>query len=288
VQEQRSLQGIGFFAVAILLIAIVDTTCKIYTTDLHAVQLVWGYFIGINLTLLVYFVIRRERLSTLVRTERLGVQLARPAFLVASITALFIGLTYLPIAEATAIGFTAPLFITALSVPILKEKVGLHRWVAVVIGLAGVLIVIRPGGGLWHWASLMPLIGAVFFAFFQLITRVLAASERTNTTLFYTGLGGLVWTSLMVPFYWTAPSMVHWLVFLSTGAMGALAHLCMISAFNRAEASLLAPYNYSKMIWVAMLGYAVFGDIPSTNMWVGTAVIVAAGGYVFYRERRHG
>lgn len=284
--EQHPLKGIAYFTAAVLLIALVDTTCKIYTTDLHAVQLVWGYFVGINLTLFLYFAIRRERPATLLATNRRALQFARPALLVASITSLFIGLTYMPIAEATAIGFTAPLFITGLSVPILKEKVGLHRWAAVILGLAGVVFIIRPGGGLWHWASLMPLIGAVFFAGFQLVTRVMASTERTHVTLFYTGIGGLIWTSLMVPFFWTPPTMVHWAVFIGTGVMGALAHLCMISAFNVAEASLLAPHNYTKIIWVAVLGYFVFGDVPSMNMWAGTVVIVLAGAYVLYRERR--
>ena len=114
----------------------------------------------------------------------------------------------------------------------------------------------------------------------------MAASERTHVTLFYTGIGGLLWTSLMVPFFWTPPTEVHWAVFIGTGVMGALAHLCMISAFNRAEASLLAPNNYTKLIWVAVLGYFVFGDVPSLNMWAGTVVIVLAGAYVLYRERR--
>ena len=284
--EQHPLKAIGFFTAAVLLISVVDAVCKIYTADLHAVQLVWGYFVGINLTLAVYFVVRGERLSGLLKTERRGLQFARPAFLAGSITSLFIGLTYLPIAETTAIGFTAPLFITALSVPLLKEKVGFHRWAAVLIGLAGVLIIVRPGGGLWHWASIMPLVGAMFFAGFQLITRVLASTERTHVTLFHTGIGGMFWTSLMVPFFWTEPTLVHWAVFIGTGVMGALAHLCMISAFNRAEASLLAPHNYTKIIWVAVLGYVLFDDVPSLNMWVGTAVIVSAGVYVLYRERR--
>jgi drug/metabolite transporter (DMT)-like permease len=286
VTEQHPLKAIGFFTAAVLLISVVDAVCKIYTADLHAVQLVWGYFVGINLTLAVYFVVRGERLSGLLKTERRGLQFARPAFLAGSITSLFIGLTYLPIAETTAIGFTAPLFITALSVPLLKEKVGFHRWAAVLIGLAGVLIIVRPGGGLWHWASIMPLVGAMFFAGFQLITRVLASTERTHVTLFHTGIGGLFWTSLMVPFFWTEPTLVYWAVFIGTGVMGALAHLCMISAFNRAEASLLAPHNYTKIIWVAVLGYVLFDDVPSLNMWVGTAVIVSAGVYVLYRERR--
>ena len=284
-KKQHPLKGVLFFMTAIFLISVVDTVCKVFTKDLHSIQLVWGYFVGINLTLWVFFLFKGEKFSNLRRTERPLLQIIRPAFLVCSISSLFIGLTYLPIAEATVIGFVAPLFITALSVPILKEHVDIHRWSAVAIGLVGVIIIIRPGGDLWHLASVMPLLGALFFALFQIITRLLAATERTHTTLFYTGLGGLAWSSLIVPFVWVTPSITHIFVFLSTGAMGAVAHLCMISAFDRAEASLLAPYNYTKVIWVSVLGYLIFNDVPSLDMWIGAIIIVSAGFYVLYRER---
>lgn len=284
-KKQHPLKGVIFFMTAIFLISVVDTVCKVFTKDLHSIQLVWGYFVGINLTLWVFFLFKGEKFSNLRRTERPLLQIIRPAFLVCSISSLFIGLTYLPIAEATVIGFVAPLFITALSVPILKEHVDIHRWSAVAIGLAGVIIIIRPGGDLWHLASVMPLLGALFFALFQIITRLLAATERTHTTLFYTGLGGLAWSSLIVPFVWVTPSITHIFVFLSTGAMGAMAHLCMISAFDRAEASLLAPYNYTKLIWVSVLGYLIFNDVPSLDMWIGAIIIVSAGFYVLYREK---
>ena len=284
-KKQHPLKGVIFFMTAIFLISVVDTVCKVFTKDLHSIQLVWGYFVGINLTLCVFFLFKGEKFSNLRRTERPLLQIIRPAFLVCSISSLFIGLTYLPIAEATVIGFVAPLFITALSVPILKESVDIHRWSAVAIGLVGVIIIIRPGGDLWHLASVMPLLGALFFALFQIITRLLAATERTHTTLFYTGLGGLAWSSLIVPFVWVTPSITHIFVFLSTGAMGAMAHLCMISAFDRAEASLLAPYNYTKLIWVSVLGYLIFNDVPSLDMWIGAIIIVSAGFYVLYREK---
>ena len=284
-KKQHPLKGVLFFMTAIFLISVVDTVCKVFTKDLHSIQLVWGYFVGINLTLWVFFLFKGAKFSNLRRTERPLLQIIRPAFLVCSISSLFIGLTYLPIAEATVIGFVAPLFITALSVPILKESVDIHRWGAVAIGLVGVIIIIRPGGDLWHLASVMPLLGALFFALFQIITRLLAATERTHTTLFYTGLGGLAWSSLIVPFVWVTPSITHIFVFLSTGAMGAMAHLCMISAFDRAEASLLAPYNYTKLIWVSVLGYLIFNDVPSLDMWIGAIIIVSAGFYVLYRER---
>ena len=284
-KKQHPLKGVIFFMTAIFLISVVDTVCKVFTKDLHSIQLVWGYFVGINLTLWVFFLFKGEKFSNLRRTERPLLQIIRPAFLVCSISSLFIGLTYLPIAEATVIGFVAPLFITALSVPILKESVDIHRWSAVAIGLVGVIIIIRPGGDLWHLASVMPLLGALFFALFQIITRLLAATERTHTTLFYTGLGGLAWSSLIVSFVWVTPSITHIFVFLSTGAMGAVAHLCMISAFDRAEASLLAPYNYTKLIWLSVLGYLIFNDVPSLDMWIGAIIIVSAGFYVIYRER---
>tara|TARA_B100000989_G_scaffold117706_1_gene86568 strand:+ start:264 stop:1139 length:876 start_codon:yes stop_codon:yes gene_type:complete len=285
-QKHHPLKGIVLFITAIFLISIVDTICKFFTKDLHAIQIVWGYLIGINVTLWIFFFFKGEKLSILLLTNKLSLQIIRPAFLICSISSLFLGLTYLPIAEATAIGFVAPLFITALSVPILRERVGIHRWSAVIIGFLGVIIIVRPGTEFWHIASIMPLLGAFFFALFQILTRLLSTTENTYTTLFYTGLGGLGWSSLMVPFVWSPMLKIHFFVFFSIGIMGAIAHLCMISAFDRAEASFLAPYNYTKLLWVAVLGYIIFGDKPSLEMWLGAFVIVSAGFYVFSREKK--
>jgi drug/metabolite transporter (DMT)-like permease len=281
------LKGVLFFMTAIFFISVVDTICKLYTKEFQAVQIVWGYFVGINITLCIYFFIKGEKFSKLKETDRRILQIIRPGFLVCSISSLFVGLTYLPLAEATAIGFVAPLFITVLSVPILKEKVGMHRWSAVIVGLIGVIIIVRPGGSFWHLVSIMPLIGALFFALFQILTKLLSTTEKTHTTLFYTGLGGLGWSSLIMPFVWVTPTPIHILVFVATGILGALAHLCMINAFDYAEASLLAPYNYTKLLWVSVFGYFVFDDIPSFEMWVGALVIVSAGLYVLYREKKH-
>ena len=118
------------------------------------------------------------------------------------------------------------------------------------------------------------------------MTRLLSITENTYTTLFYTGIGGLAWSSLIVPLIWITPSTLHIFIFLTTGIMGAIAHLCMIGAFDRAEASLLAPYNYTKILWASILGYLIFDDIPSLNMWIGTIIIVLAGLYVIYREKK--
>ena len=277
-------KGVLYFLSSIGLIALVDTTCKFYTDELHAVVLVWGYFVGITVFVMGYYVTRGQ--MVLLKTEQPVIQIIRPGFLVLSISGLFLGLTYLPMAEATAIGFTGPLFIVALSVPMLGERVGWHRWLAVVVGLAGVLVIVRPDGTVWHWSAATTLLGAICFAIFQILTRRLAGQEKHQTTLIYTSLAGTFWVSLLAPFFWTPPSADHALMFLIIGAMGAAAHLCIIKAFAHAQASLLAPFNYSKLVWVIILGYVVFGDVPGLDTIVGSAIIVSSGLYVLYREGR--
>ena len=273
------LASIGF-------ITLVDTTAKFFTSDLHGVQLVWGYFLGIAVSIVVYMQVRRIPLVETLRARRPALQMLRAGALAVSISLLFVGLTYLPIADATVLSFMAPLFITALSGPLLGERVGRHRWFAVLTGLCGVVFMLRPGSDLYHWASLLTLLGAISFAFFQILTRKLSTSDSTMTTLCYTALGGLVWISLFVPAFWVAPLPIHWVVFMATGVLGFFAHLCMINALKRAQASLLAPFNYSKLIWAALTGYVVFGDIPSLDTVLGSAVIIGSGLYVFYREVR--
>ena len=276
-------RGVLYLLAAIGLISLVDTTCKFYTDELHAVMLVWGYFVGITIFVAGYFGVRRR--FSLIRSGQITLQFVRPGFLVLSISSLFVSLTYLPLAEVTAIGFTGPLFITALSAPFLGERVGLHRWLAVIIGLAGVLVIVRPDGAVWHWSAAMALLGAIGFALFQIITRRLAHQERYQTTLLYTCIGGTIWASLIVPFFWTWPTAHHLIMFLIIGVMGAGAHYCFIQAFARAQASLLAPFNYSKLIWVTILGYVVFNNFPGFDTLIGSGVIAVSGLYVLYRER---
>lgn len=277
--------GILLFLASIGFITVVDTTAKYLTGEMHAFQIVWGYFFGIFLYLAIY-ALATGRLRGILRATRPGLQVVRSALLVSSIASLFIGLTYLPIAEATVIGFMAPLFIVVLSGPILGERVGLHRWLAVLLGLAGVIVIVRPGGGIAHWAAVMPLVGAVCFALYQIATRVLTRSESTTTTLFYTAAGGFFWTCLLVPFVWVQPSLLHWLAFLFIGALGVAAHLCLILGFEAAQASLLAPFNYSKLLWATLAGWLVFADLPSLNTVAGCSLIVASGLYVLLHERR--
>ena len=286
VQEKKTHIGILLFLAALGFITIIDTGAKYMTADLPPLVLVWGYFLGIFASVCVLALTKGSHLPQEISSRRLVLHFGRAGLLVASISFAFIALRFMTLADVTAISFTAPLFITVLAVLFLGEKVDRARWLAVLVGLAGVLIVVRPGSGLLSWGSLLPLLTALTFAGFQIVTRLIATTENTFATLFYTGLFGLIWSSLALPFVWQSPHTWHWLAFLIQGALGVAAHLCMIKAFSLAEASLLAPFNYSKLIWATVAGYIVFGNVPTWNTLAGASVIALAGLFIMMHERR--
>ena len=152
------------------------------------------------------------------------------------------------------------------------------------VGLGGVVVIIQPGSGVFHWAAVMPLCSGFFFALFQIMTRKLSTSDDWLTTLFYTGAGGLLWVSLAVGFFWRPLDLEHLGVFAVMGLLGATAHLFIVKALEAAEASLLAPFNYTKLIWAAAIGYVVFAETPSFSTIAGSVVIVASGLFVLQRE----
>lgn len=280
--------GALFLVMSNGLTATVDAAAKYMSPSLHGVQVVWGYSLAITVLVLGYAAVRPESFRQAFATRRPLLQLGRGAMLFVTISMLFVALAYMPLADVIAISFAAPLFITLLAVPLLSERVGVHRIGAVVAGLVGVAIVIRPGAGVFEWAALLALGSALVFAFFQLATRVLATTEPPFTTLLYTGIGALACSSLAVPFFWRPISAFEIVVFVVIGALGVGAHVCMIRAYVFTQASFLAPFNYAKLLWAVALGYMIFGDVPQVHVIAGSVVIVASGLYVLYRERaRH-
>ena len=277
--------GALFLVMSNGLTATVDTVAKYMSPSLHGVQVVWGYSLAITVLVLGYAVARPEPIRRAFATHRPLLQLGRGAMLFLTISMLFMALAYLPLADVIAISFAAPLFITLLAVPLLRERVGVHRVAAVVVGLAGVAIVMRPGAGVFEWAALLALTSAIFFALFQIATRILAATEPPFTTLLYTGVGAFACSSLVVPFVWAPISPFEIGVLAVTGVLGVGAHVCMIRAYEFTQASFLAPFNYAKLLWAVALGYLIFGDVPQRHVVAGSVVIVASGLYVLYRER---
>ena len=199
--------------------------------------MVWGYTLGILALLTPYLAIKCIRgvpARQLLISRRWPLHLVRAGCLIGSIATSFVALAYIPLIDATTVMFMSPLFVNLLASPLLGERVGLHRWLGVLIGLAGVLIIIQPGTVTFHWATLLAVLSAMFFAMFQVITRRLAPEENTLTMLFLTAVGGVIWSSCLVVFVWQPLDLRDAAIFLGLGALGVAAHFSHIKAFAHA------------------------------------------------------
>ncbi len=280
---RQTLTGIFLMLGAGFLFTVMDATAKYLAQTYPVVEVAWGryLFAAITLPAIVY---RFGGLAT-IRSKRLGLQLLRSALLLGSTIIFWLAVKFIPLADATAIGFVGPLMLTALSVPFLKEHVGARRWTAVVIGFIASLIIIRPGPAMAQPAALLPLLSAASFAGYAICTRVLSRSDSWATTLIWSALAGLVVLSLLAPFDWKAPDLAGWFTLAFLGIVGSVAHLLMILAYARAAASTLAPMSYIQLIWSVALGLVLFGNFPDHWTLIGGAIIAGSGLYVIHRER---
>jgi drug/metabolite transporter (DMT)-like permease len=281
------LRGIAWMGLAMSCIGIIDGMAKYLAQTLNGVQVAWSYFGAMLANLLIVVLVTRARrrlvaLSDLVRARRVALQLWRAGSLVLSLSCLFLSLSYLELAEATVVSFTAPLFIVALAGPVLSEQVSWQRWLAVCLGLLGAVIVVRPGTGVFQWAALLPLAGAVFFAFFHMITRIIGTADPPLTTLFYTICGGTLMLSAAMPAVWSPMTGLEVGIAFLSGSLGLLAHGALVRALSLADASALAPMNYVRLVWAIGIGYVVFAEVPDAFTIFGGTVIVGSGLYVVH------
>ncbi len=281
-----TVRGVLLMLAAGLAFTGMDAVAKHLTQSYPVLQVTWGRYFFHLLTLPLF--LGGIGLGALVRTRRPALQIARSALLLGATVLFFLAIKFIPLADATAIGFVSPLLVTALSVPLLGETVGIRRWTAVVIGFASVLIIVRPGFGMVHWAAVLPLLVAACFALYQISTRILSRSDGAATTLFYSATVGLAVTSILAPFDWRWPDLAGWLYLALLGGLGGGSHYLMIRAFALAPASLLAPYSYVQLVWAMAIGFLWFGDLPDGWTLIGGAIIAASGIYVLYRERQRG
>jgi drug/metabolite transporter (DMT)-like permease len=286
VSENRPFLGIVFFITANFLTASVNAIAKYLSMEIHPLLVTWGYFVGMTVFVIGYAVTKRMRPGAMFTTQRLGLQLLRALLLVLNLWTLFVGLTYMPLADAVAIVFAAPLIITALSGPLLGERIGPHRWGAVLVGLGGILFIVQPSSGMLGWVVVLPLASAVAFSLFQIVTRKMAGTESTVVTLFYSCAGATVLSTPVALYFWSPLDARQLATLLFAGALGAVAHFFTIRAFALAQASFLAPFNYVRLLWAIGLGYIVFSDIPGPYVLFGSAIVIACGLYVMMRERR--
>ena len=282
----KPLYGIVFMILMTVCFASLDAAAKHLSSELPLLMVVWGRYVFHFLFVTLFFF--RKASGNIIQTKKIKLQILRSILIVCAGISFWGALMFMPLTDCFVIAFTSPLLVTALSVPILGENVGIHRWGVVMVGLLGVLIVMRPGMGVVQWVSALPLITALFYASLQITTRILGQSDNALTTLFYSGAGGLILSSISVLFVWVSPTFEQWLVFLLLGFLGTMGHYLMIRAFEFAPVSLLAPFDYTTLIWATILGFILFGDLPDTWTISGAIIITSSGLYLMMHERRFG
>ena len=222
------------------------------------------------------------------RTRRPLAQAGRAMVGLVSMVAFFYCFRIMPLADVFGIAFSAPLFVTALSVPLLGERVGIRRWSAVAVGFVGVLIMLRPDSGVFASASWIALFATVLYALGQIFVRDLTKTETTTGIVFYVTLTTTVASAVAMPFQWVTPSAVDAPLLAAVGILGGVAQLAFTRAFRLAPAAVISPFDYTGLLYAAVIGYAVWGDVPTLPFLIGAAIVIASGLYILHRETRLG
>jgi len=279
----RPFKGVALVVLSTLCFGTSDVTSKYLAASLPSIEITWIRF-------LVFVVIMSPAMLPgtplyAMRTERLGLQLARGVGVLGSAIFFITGLRFLPVAEASATAFVSPLFVTALSIVFLGEKVGVRRWIATAVGLFGVLIILRPGTSAFHLAALFPVASAFSWASTLVLTRMMSGRETILTTMAYSAVVGLVVLTAMVPFVWVAPTGREIFFGIVVGVASTMGNGIVVLAYRYGDASVLAPFSYIQLLWVSILGFFVFGALPDIWTITGAAFVVASGLYIAHRER---
>lgn len=271
---------------ALFLFVLLDATAKRLAATYPVPMLVWARY-ALHFALMVVFLAPSMRLK-LVRTRRPVRQVVRATCLLGVTFFNMAALRVMPLAETTAIVFAAPLLVTLLAGPLLGERIGALRWIAVVTGFVGVLLIARPGGGLVAEGVALALAAAVSYAIYQILTRQLSPTESPVNMLFYTALVGTVVTTLTLPWLWTGPlpDAVDALLIATLGVYGGAGHFLLIRAFRGAPASLLSPILYVQLLWATLIGWFGFGQLPDGWALTGIVTIGAAGLLIAVDSRR--
>jgi drug/metabolite transporter (DMT)-like permease len=274
-QHRSTLRGIGLLMGAVLLFSSMDTLAKFMLKSYPMSALMWARYMVHVVVMLAW--LGPSMGLRLVRTLHPWKQILRGVLLVGSTTFFYFALRYLPLAEAAAITFVGPILTALLSGPMLGDKVTKRQWVAVIIGFTGVLIIMRPGGGVLSLPAVFPLATAILFSIYQIVTRKVSGRDHPYTSLFYTAIVGGAITSFAVPFHWITPSLTQAGFVLCIGVFGGLGHLLLIRSMEYASPSTLAPFVYSQLVWSTLLAFIVFGDFPEPMTLFGMFVVVAGG-----------
>lgn len=269
---------------AMLAFAGMDTMSKWLVADYAIGQMMWiRYAI---FCVFAWLVVRRQGLISAARTRRPWLQGLRALLAVVESAVFVLAFRYLPLADTHAIAAASPLIVIALGVAFLGERAGPARWLAVLAGFVGMMLIVRPGFRVLDWTLLIPVAGAVLWGAYQILVRLCARDDTPNTTLVWSAFAAFAATTFVGPWYWQWPDAFGWTLLIAIALLGAIAHYALIRALDYAEASAVQPYAYTLLVWVTIMGAIVFGDIPDGWTLAGAAVIVASGLYTWHHDRR--
>ncbi|HYB08860.1 MAG TPA: DMT family transporter [Alphaproteobacteria bacterium] len=275
-------RGILWMLVTTIFFVSLDATAKYLTRSLPAIEIVWGRYLFHTIYAVIW---AGTRLPSVMSHARYGMQFLRGLFLVLTTAIYFVALRTMPLAAGTSIMFLSPILVTALSVPLLREQVGIRRWIGVAVGFAGAVIIVRPGVGVIQTSALLAVLAAAINALYQITTRVLARTDRPMTTNTMSAFVGAIAATIGLPFVWVTPDLEGWALMAFAGLCGVIGHYCMIRSLAEAPAAAVAPFTYVGLIWSTGYGFLLWGDLPDFWTIVGALVIIASGLYIFYREQ---
>ncbi|MFG1424343.1 DMT family transporter [Roseixanthobacter liquoris] len=280
-----TLAGIGLMCLAVVCFALCDATAKWLSGHINVFMVVWArYMVQLVLALLVF---NPWTVPGLMRSRRPWLQLFRSALLFACTMLNFYALQYLQLDQTVSIMFSTPFFVALFAGPMLGEWIGIRRWAAILVGFSGIILVARPGVGGIHPAALLMLAAAVCYSLYGITTRMLAATDASQTTLLYSALVGAIAASLPLFWVWETPREPLVLgAMLELGAVVGAGHFLLILAHARAPAATLAPFIYTQIISMIVLGWLLFGNLPNGWTLTGAAVVVGSGIYLLLQERR--
>jgi drug/metabolite transporter (DMT)-like permease len=282
----KNAQGILLMIAAFFVFSILDASAKQVMHSLPPlVAVFFRYFFA---SLIAFAVIIYLGNWQYLKTRQPIAQVLRGAVLLASTFCNFTAMHYLQLAQTAAISFMIPLWVCALSGPLLGEKVGWRRWAAVLAGFIGVLVIMRPGTMNFHWAMVFSLASTLCGAMYNILTRKVGSTDHAATSLLYVCLAGASIAALPLPWHWQMPQGPVWYFIIAMGLAGSLGHYLLIQAHRLAPASVLVPFSYTQIIWMIILGYILFGDVPDHWTLFGATIVIASGLFVFLRERHLG
>jgi drug/metabolite transporter (DMT)-like permease len=274
--------GILLMIAGVVSFAVMDATIKWLSSDFAITQIVaLRSWFGLPL---LFFLVYLEGGIPALKTNRPGAHWFRYLLVFALSFSFFWVLSRMKLVDAIAITFAAPILITALSVPVLKEAVGLHRWFAILVGFVGVLLMLRPGAGVFQWAAVVALGSTTVYAFLMITTRALKSTETTAALMFYPQFGMALTGLFLAPLFWKTPDLKQLGLFAIAGTFGSLGILFLTNAFRLAPVATVSPFEYTALIWATLFGYLLWQELPDSFTLFGASIVIASGLYILYRE----